>query len=77
MLPYDKYIYALYTYEGYLKSSKTNSKKYFIYEIYKIIFLHSFHPIHNIAYRSDGNIASGWKHRLQKCYELDGNYVEK
>ena len=18
-----------------------------------------------------------WKHRLQKCYELDGNYVEK
>ena len=32
-------------YEGYSKSSKTNSKKYFIYEIYKIIFLHSFHPI--------------------------------
>ena len=41
-------------YEGYSKSSKTNSKKYFIYEIHKIIFLH----------------------RLQKCYELDGNYVE-
>ena len=39
-------------YEGYSKSSKTNSKKYFIYEIYKIIF-------------------------LQKCCELDGNYVEK
>ena len=34
-------------YEGHSKSSKTNSKKYFIYEIYKIIFLHSFHPIHN------------------------------
>ena len=45
-------------YEGHSKSSKTNSKKYFIYEIYKIIFLHSFHPIWteffdgNIAYRS-------------------------
>ena len=51
------FIYALCTYEGYSKSSKTNSKKYFIYEIYKIIFLHSFHQIHNIAYRSDGNIA--------------------
>ena len=24
-------------------------KKYFIYEIYKIIFLHSFHPIHNTS----------------------------
>ena len=50
----------------------------------KNIFLHCFHPIHNtsvsdgnITYRSDGNIASVWKHRLQKCYELDGNYVEK
>ena len=42
-------------YEGYSKSSKTNSKKYFIYEIYKIIFLHSFHPIHNTSV-SDGNI---------------------
>ena len=31
------------------KSFKTNSKKYFIYEIYKIIFLHSFHPIHNTS----------------------------
>ena len=36
-------------YEGYSKSSKTNSKKYFIYENYKIIFLHSFHPIHNTS----------------------------
>ena len=62
--------------ERYSKSSKTNSKKYFIYEIYKIIFLHSSHPIHNTSV-SDGNIASGWKHRLQKCYELEGNYVEK
>ena len=35
------------SYEWYSKSSKSNSKKYFIYEIYKIIFLHSFHPIHN------------------------------
>ena len=48
-------------YEGYSKSSKTNSKKYFIYEIYKIIFLQSFQPIHNTSV-SD---------RLQKCYELD------
>ena len=49
---------------GYSKNSKANSKKYFIYEIYKIIFLHQ-----------DGIFR--WKHRLQKCYELDGNYVEK
>ena len=28
--------------EGYSKSTKTNSKKYFIDEIYKIIFLHKF-----------------------------------
>ena len=38
---------SMHLYEGHSKSSKTNSKKYFIYEIYKIIFLHSFHPIHN------------------------------
>ena len=48
-------------YEGYSKSSKTNSKKYFIYEIYQIIFLHSFHPIHNTSVSVlevfDGNIA--------------------
>ena len=51
-------------YKGHSKSSKTNSKKYFIYEIYKIIFLHSFHPIHNIFPSKnsvleffDGNIA--------------------
>ena len=37
------------TYEGHSKSSKTNSKKYFIYEIYKIIFQNSFHPIHNTS----------------------------
>ena len=74
-----------YEYEGYSKSSKTNSKKYFIYEIYKIIFLHSFHPIHNIASIEKSNVSIEkfrpgifwWKHRLQKCYELDGNYVEK
>ena len=36
-------------YEGYSKSSKTNFEKHFIYEIYKIIFLHSFHPIHNTS----------------------------
>ena len=65
---------ALAEYEGYSKSSKTNSKKYFIYEIYKIIFLHSFHPIHKRCFK-DGIFR--WKHRLQKCYELDGNYVEK
>ena len=41
------FIEAVAMYEGYSKSSKTNSKKYFIYEIYKIIFLHSFHLIHN------------------------------
>ena len=67
-------------YEGYSKSSKTNSKKYFIYEIDKIIFLHSFHPIHNNSVR-DVSIEKfrPWifrcKHRLR--YELDGNYVEK
>ena len=27
----------IYIYEGHSKSSETNSKKYFIYEIYKII----------------------------------------
>ena len=64
------------------KSSKTSSKKYFIYEIYILIFLHSFHPIHNTSV-SDVSIEKfqdrifRWKHRLQKCYELDGNYVEK
>ena len=40
---------VLIHYEGYSKNSKTNSKKYFIYEINKIIFLHSFHPIHNTS----------------------------
>ena len=54
-----RYAHSGKLYEGYSKSSKTNSKKYFIYEIYKIIFLHSFHPIHNTSV-SDGNIASGW-----------------
>ena len=39
----------VWMYEGYSKSFKTKSKKYFIYEIYKIIFLHSFHPIHNTS----------------------------
>ena len=64
-------------------SSKTNSKKYFIDEIYKIIFLHSFHQIHNIEILMfpsknskteffDGNIAY-----RSVTYELDGNYVEK
>ena len=43
------YIYIYIHTRGYSKSSKTNSKKYFIYEIYKIIFLHSFHPIHNTS----------------------------
>ena len=44
-------------------------KKYFIYEIYKIIFLHSFHPIHNTSV-SDVSIEKfrpgifPWKHRL-------------
>ena len=69
----------MHKYEGYSKSSKTNSRNtLFSYEIYKIIFLHSFHPIHNTSVSNvsiensvleffDGNIA----------YELDGNYVEK
>ena len=59
------------------KSSKTNSKKYSIYEIFKIIFLHSFHPIHNTSVsdvrKIPGRNFFRWKHRLQKCYELDGN----
>ena len=52
------------SYEGYLKTSKTNSKEWFIYEIYKIIFLHSIHPIQAIFPSKnsrmeffDGNIA--------------------
>ena len=40
-------VYTICINEVYTKKFKTNSKKYFIYEIYKIIFLHSFHPIHN------------------------------
>ena len=53
-------LYTILAYEGYSKSSKTNSKIYFIYEIYKIIFLHisisknsrtEFFD-ENIAYRS-------------------------
>ena len=69
-------------YEGHSKCSKTNSKKYFIYEIYKIIFLYSFNKIHNTSV-SDVSIEKfqdgifRWKHRLQKCYELNGNYAEK
>ena len=46
----------------------------------KIIFLHSFHPIHNTSVSdvSIENFRPGifpWKHCLH--YELDGNYVEK
>ena len=54
------------------KNSKTNSKKYFIYEIYKIIFLHSFHPIHNRKIPS-------WNFSMETSITevLDGNYVEK
>ena len=69
-------------YEGHSKSSNTNSIKYIIYEIYKIIFLHNFHPIHDTSV-SDVSIEKfqdgifQWKHRLQKCHGLDGNYVEK
>ena len=45
-------------YEGHSKSSKTNYKKYFIYEIYKIIFIATKFPSKNSrAEFFDGNIA--------------------
>ena len=35
--------------KGFQKVLRQILKKYFIYKIYKIIFLHSFHPIHNTS----------------------------
>ena len=54
-------------------------KKYFIYEIYKKkkFYIVSIQFIRDVSIEKFRLGIFRWKHRLQKCYEMDGNYVEK
>ena len=74
LLCYFNTIRPYWAIRGYSKRFKTNSTKYFINEIYKIIFLHSFHPIHNTSV-SDVSIEKFHSEKFQNSMTefFDGN----